>query len=412
MIRFAEEGSDRAKIAVIGVGGAGGNAVARMVAAGIPGVGFVAANTDTQALGLNAAPEKMQLGREFTRGLGSGGNPQVGRHAAESDTEVIKECVEGMDMVFLTAGMGGGTGTGASPVVARVAREAGALTVGVVTKPFDFEGPVRRRRAEEGIAALKAAVDTLIVIPNQRLLSIVEQDTPLDQAFAVADDVLLRAVRGICELITRPGLINLDFNDVRSVMAEMGDALMGSGSASGEGRAIEAATRAVSCPLLEDVSMSGARGVIVNVTGSRSMTLHEVSSAVSVVRDASGAEADVFFGAVVDETVGDAINVTVIATGISVARPAMKEETLAEVRPISALRRHAGDELLRPAFRRREERGGLDSLDPAASGGAAGGLGGTGLGGLGGSSGGNGGSVRILADDDLETPAFLRRRID
>jgi cell division protein FtsZ len=401
MIRFAEDGSDRAKIAVVGVGGAGGNAVSRMVAAGIPGVEFVAANTDIQALGLNAAPAKMQLGRDFTRGLGSGGNPQVGRHAAESDVDVIRETVEGMDMVFLTAGMGGGTGTGASPVVARVAREAGALTVGVVTKPFDFEGPVRRRRAEEGIAALKAAVDTLIVIPNQRLLSVVDQDTPLDQAFAVADDVLLRAVRGICELITRPGLINLDFNDVRSVMAEMGDALMGSGSATGEGRAIEAAQRAVSCPLLEDVSMSGARGVIVNVTGSRSMTLHEVSAAVSVVRDASGADADVFFGAVVDDEVGEAINVTVIATGISIPRPNVKEETLAEVRPISTLRRHAGDELLRPAYRRhREDRGGLESLDPAASG-AGGGSGGSG-----------GGQVRVLADEDLETPAFLRRRID
>jgi cell division protein FtsZ len=397
MIRFAEDGADRAKIAVVGVGGAGGNAVGRMVAAGIPGVEFIAANTDVQALGLNTAPEKMQLGKEFTRGLGSGGNPQVGRHAAESDLEVIRESLEGMDMVFLTAGMGGGTGTGASPVVARVAREAGALTVGVVTKPFDFEGPVRRRRAEEGIAALKAAVDTLIVIPNQRLLSVVEQDTPLDQAFAVADDVLLRAVRGICELITRPGLINLDFNDVRSVMAEMGDALMGSGSATGEGRAIEAAQRAVSCPLLEDVSMSGAKGVIVNVTGSRSMTLHDVSAAVSVVRDASGSDADVFFGAVVDDEAGDAINVTVIATGISIPRTQVTQETLAEVRPISTLRRHAGEELLRPAYRRRDDRGsGIDSLDPAANAGG----------------GGGGGQVRILQDEDLETPAFLRRRVD
>jgi len=385
MIRFAQEAGSRARITVVGVGGAGGNAVSRMVAAGVPGVDFVAANTDLQALELAEAPERIQLGVELTRGLGSGGNPEVGRGAAEEDVDAVRNCLGGADMVFLTAGMGGGTGTGASPVVARVARETNALTVGVVTRPFDFEGPVRRRRAEEGIAALKGQVDTLIVIPNQRLLSVVDKDTPLERAFAVADEVLLRAVRGICELITRPGLINLDFNDVRSVMAEMGDAIMGSGAASGEGRAVEAAQKAVSSPLLEDVSIAGAKGVIVNVTGNRHMTLHEVSAAVSVVQEAAGGDVDVFFGAVLDDEAEEELRVTVIATGIAAARP-VASENLAEVRPLRP-RRVPGDDLLRPAFRRREEN---DADLPIVS----------------------KGQVRVLADDDLDTPAFLRRRID
>jgi len=388
MIRFAQEPSKKAQITVIGVGGAGGNAVNRMVEADVPGVSFIAANTDLQALELCQAGHKLQLGRVLTRGLGSGGDPGVGRGAAEEDDDAVRELLEGTDMVFLTAGMGGGTGTGACPVVARVAKELGALTVGVVTKPFDFEGPVRARRASEGLEELKQVVDTLIVIPNQRLLSVVEHNTPLDMAFQVADDVLLRAVRGICELITRPGLINLDFNDVKSVMAEMGDALMGSGSATGEDRAVEAAQKAVSCPLLEDVSMAGARGTIVNVTGSRSMSLHEVSAAVSVVRDAAGGDTDVFFGAVLDDSVGDEIHVTVIATGIGrVGLRAEAREPLAEVAPLPIRRAEEAD-LRRPAFRRRDVAEILEQ--PGVS----------------------KGQIRILADEDLETPAFLRRRMD
>lgn len=394
MIRFAQEPVKQARIVVVGLGGAGGNAVSRMLAADVPGVDFVAGNTDLQALALNAAPEKIQLGRQLTRGLGSGGQPDVGREAAEEDADAVREILQGADMVFLTAGMGGGTGTGSSPVVARIARDLGSLTVGVVTRPFDFEGPVRARRAEQGIAALKGAVDTLIVIPNQRLLSVVERGTPLDQAFAVADDVLTNAVRGICELITRPGLINLDFRDVKSVMAEMGDAIMGSGAASGENRAIEAAQRAVSCPLLEDVSISGAKALIVNVTGGPGMGLHEASDAVAVVREAAGGDADVFFGAVLDEAAGDEIRVTVIATGIGAAKQTVGSR-LAEVRTLKTLRALGPEdderELLRPAFKRREE-GEADA--PAAA------------------TGGSRDRIRVLADDDLETPAFLRRRID
>ena len=308
-----------ASIKVIGVGGAGGNAVNRMMEAGLRGVDFIAANTDAQVLDQSRCPKRIQLGTGITKGLGSGANPNVGREAAEEDEAAIAEALGGADMVFVTAGMGGGTGTGAAPVVARVARSMGALTVAVVTRPFEFEGRRRMQIAEEGLQALREKVDTLIVIPNQRLLAIVEKHTPLKEAFRVADQVLHYATKGISDLITVPGLVNLDFADVKTVMAERGNALMGAGHSSGPNRAYEAAQCAVSSPLLDDVSISGAEALLVNVTGGESMTLHEINEAVTVVVDAAGRDANVIFGAVIDESMGDALSITVIATGFGKA---------------------------------------------------------------------------------------------
>jgi cell division protein FtsZ len=304
-----------ASIKVIGVGGAGGNAVNRMIEAGLKGVDFIAANTDAQVLEQSRCPKRIQLGTGITKGLGSGANPGVGREAAEEDEALIAETLAGSDMVFVTAGMGGGTGTGAAPVVARIARSLGALTVAVVTRPFEFEGRRRLQIAEEGLRELREKVDTLIVIPNQRLLAIVEKHTPLKEAFKVADQVLHYATKGISDLITVPGLVNLDFADVKTVMAERGNALMGAGHSSGPNRAYEAAQCAVSSPLLDDVSISGAEALLVNVTGGESMTLHEINEAVTVVVDAAGRDANVIFGAVIDESMGDALSITVIATG-------------------------------------------------------------------------------------------------
>ena len=321
MFELVEEGKSvlGASIKVIGVGGAGGNAVNRMMEAGLRGVDFIAANTDAQVLDQSRCPKRIQLGTGITKGLGSGANPNVGREAAEEDEAAIAEVLSGADMVFVTAGMGGGTGTGAAPVVARVARSMGALTVAVVTRPFEFEGRRRSQIAEEGLQALREKVDTLIVIPNQRLLAIVEKHTPLKEAFRVADQVLHYATKGISDLITVPGLVNLDFADVKTVMAERGNALMGAGHSSGPNRAYEAAQSAVSSPLLDDVSISGAEALLVNVTGGESMTLHEINEAVTVVVDAAGRDANVIFGAVIDESMGDALSITVIATGFGKA---------------------------------------------------------------------------------------------
>ena len=305
----------KASIKVIGVGGAGGNAVNRMIEAGLKGVEFIAANTDAQVLDQSLCPKRLQLGTGITKGLGSGANPGVGREAAEEDEAAIAEILEGSDMVFVTAGMGGGTGTGAAPVVARIARSLGALTVAVVTRPFEFEGRRRMQIAEEGMRELREKVDTLIVIPNQRLLAIVEKHTPLREAFKVADQVLHHATKGISDLITVPGLVNLDFADVKTVMAERGNALMGAGHSTGPNRAYEAAQSAVSSPLLDDISISGAEALLVNVTGGESMTLHEINEAVTVVVDAAGHDANVIFGAVIDEAMGDSLSITVIATG-------------------------------------------------------------------------------------------------
>ncbi len=313
-----------AKLKVVGVGGAGGNAVNRMIGAGLRGVDFIVGNTDMQALHQSLAPNRIQIGIGATRGLGSGGDPSQGRRAAEEDEQTISDALADSDMVFITAGMGGGTGTGAAPVVARIAKASGALTVAVVTKPFMFEGRRRMRQAEEGLAELRAEVDTLIVIPNERLLAVVDRSTPLTDAFGVCDEVLLKATKGISDLVTVPGLVNLDFADVKAVMSNRGNALMGTGRATGPNRAVEAAQAAVSSPLLEDVSISGAEGVLVNITGGRDLALHEVNEAASVVVGAAGEEANVIFGAVIDPNMDGEIMITVIATGFGHIEPRLK----------------------------------------------------------------------------------------
>jgi cell division protein FtsZ len=321
-------------IKVIGMGGGGGNAVNTMIASSLRGVEFIVANTDAQALSNNQAPVKLQLGQ---KGLGAGAKPEIGRAATEEHGERIREYLAGSDMVFVTAGMGGGTGTGGAPVVGRIAREAGALTVGVVTKPFDFEGKRRMRQAEDGIAELKEAVDTLIVIPNQRLLATAARHTSMLEAFRRADDILLQAVRGISDLVTVHGLINLDFADVRTIMCEMGMAIMGSGSASGDNRAIEAAQKAIQSPLLEDMSIRGAKGVLINITGSADLALHEVNDASTLIQEEAHEDANIIFGAVIDEAMGDEIRITVIATGFGPAALAERVTAAASAtRPAAA----------------------------------------------------------------------------
>jgi cell division protein FtsZ len=314
MIEYTDR-QDAAKIKVIGVGGGGGNAINTMVAGRLEGVEFIAANTDVQALAANKAGLKIQLGRGASRGLGAGANPEVGRQAALEEREQIATALEGADMVFVTAGMGGGTGTGGAPVIADIAKAAGALTVGVVTKPFLFEGNKRRKQAEAGLAELKNAVDTLIVIPNARLLSVAGESMSLYDAFKRADEVLLNAVQGISDLITVHGLVNVDFADVRTIMAEQGMALMGTGRASGDRRAVEAMQAAISSPLLEDVTLDGATGLLVNISGGPNLTLHEVNEAVSMAQSAADPDANIIFGSVINESLADEVKITVIATG-------------------------------------------------------------------------------------------------
>ncbi len=314
-----------AKLKVIGVGGGGSNAVNTMVNSGLKGVEFVVANTDAQALEHSAAALRLQLGSELTLGLGAGANPEVGRNAALEDQRLINETVSGADMVFITAGMGGGTGTGAAPVIARAAREHGVLTVGVVTKPFNFEGRARRRRAEAGIEALGAEVDTLVVIPNQRLLAISDAQTSLMDAFKVADQVLFNAVQGISDLVTEHGMVNVDFADVRTIMSSKGFALMGTGSASGEGRALVAAQQAISSPLLDELSIEGATGILINFTGGMDLRIAEIEEAASLVEDAAHEDVNLIFGAVIDETMQDELKITVIATGFE-SQDARKRE--------------------------------------------------------------------------------------
>ena len=304
-----------ARIKVIGVGGGGGNAVNRMIDANLRGIEFVAANTDLQALAKCRARTKIQLGTLLTKGLGAGADPEVGRKSALEDTERILEVLDGADMVFLTAGLGGGTGTGAVPILASLAAEIGALTVAIVTKPFGFEGRRRMQLAERGVEELRASVDTLITIPNERLLNFVERGTPLTEAFRIADDVLRQAVQGISDLITVPGEINVDFADVRTIMTGMGMALMGTGVARGESRAIESAQRAVSSPLLEETSVQGAKGVLINITGGHDLTLHEVNEAAKIIQESVDPDANIITGMVIDPTLDDAMKVTVIATG-------------------------------------------------------------------------------------------------
>jgi cell division protein FtsZ len=304
-----------AKILVIGVGGGGGNAVNTMISGNLDGVEFVVANTDMQALEANMAAHKIQLGNALTKGLGAGANPDVGRRSAEESMQHIADLISGADMVFVTAGMGGGTGTGAAPVIAQIARDCGALTVGVVTKPFGFEGKKRGKQAVEGIERLEAAVDTLIVIPNNRLLALVGQQTSMVEAFRKADSVLLNAVQGISDLMTVPGLINVDFADVRTIMKDMGRALMGTGIGTGKRRATEAAEMAISSPLLEDVNIEGATGILINITGGPDLTLHEVNEASSLIQQAAHEDANIIFGSVIDPNLSEEVRITVIATG-------------------------------------------------------------------------------------------------
>ncbi len=325
MADFIEDGGTKARLKVIGVGGGGGNAINRMIEAKIEGVTFMTANTDVQALRQNKATLKYQLGSKLTKGLGAGADPEVGRKAAMEDEDLIRELVQDAEMVFITAGMGGGTGTGAAPVIAEKAKEMGALTVAVVTKPFLFEGSYRSRQSEMGLAELNDVVDTLITIPNQRLLSMVSKQTSMLEAFTLADMVLTQAVQGISDLIMIPGLINLDFADVKTIMADMGVALMGSAAASGDQRAIEAANKAISSPLLDDISIEGARGVLINITGGKDLGLHEISEASSIIQEAAHPDANIIFGAVINENMKDEIRVTVIATGFDTKAKLDKE---------------------------------------------------------------------------------------
>jgi len=321
------DGSFGARIKVIGVGGGGGNAINTMVAGRLEGVEFIAANTDLQALTANKAQLKLQLGKTASRGLGAGAKPEVGRDAALESVDEIKAALAGADMVFVAAGMGGGTGTGAAPVVADIAKNTGALTVGVVTKPFNFEGKKRRLHAEKGLEELRAAVDTLIVIPNQRLLSVAGENMSMADAFKRADEVLLNAVQGISDLITVHGIVNVDFADVRTIMAAQGMALMGTGRAAGPRRAVEAMQAAISSPLLEDVTLDGATGLLVNITGGSGLTLHEVDEAISMAHAAADEDANIIFGSVIDERLGDEVKITVIATGfdrVKAQRPASR----------------------------------------------------------------------------------------
>jgi cell division protein FtsZ len=315
MFTIVEENRCHAVIKVFGVGGGGGNAINTMIEEGLQGVEFIAANTDSQALSRNLAPLKLQLGSRLTKGLGAGANPDIGRQAAIEDRDLLREALAGADMVFITAGLGGGTGTGAGPVVAEVAREIGALTVAVVTRPFSFEGLTRKRQADTGTKELRGLVDTIIVIPNEKLLLIAGKDMRFVEAFRKADDVLFQAVRGISELVTRAGYINLDFADVKTIMSGMGVALMGTGAASGQNRAVAAAEKAISSPLLEDVSIRGARGVLINITAGASLSLSEVNEAASLIREEASDEANIIFGTVIDEALGDELKVTVVATG-------------------------------------------------------------------------------------------------
>jgi cell division protein FtsZ len=373
-----------AKIKVIGVGGGGGNAVNTMIASCLQGVDFVNANTDAQALGVSSAPIKIQIGTQITKGLGAGSDPEIGRQSALESRDEIRPYLEGADMIFITAGMGGGTGTGAAPVIAEIARECSILTIAVVTKPFQFEGKKRNLQAEEGIAQLREAVDTLIVVPNQRLLSLGGRNLSLLEAFKKADDILYQAVKGISDLILVPGLINLDFADVKSVMSNMGMAIMGTGVASGENRAVEAAQRAISSPLLEDNTIQGAHGILLNITGGPDMSLYEVNEASSLIQEEADEDANIIFGTVIDQNMEDEIRITVIATGFD----DMHKGRLESVSNVSRFPRVGGrGDLATPTYIRKERK--INSGEVAVVG---------------------------LGDEtenmDIQIPTFLRRQAD
>ena len=383
MVTFSIVDNDnQAKMRVVGVGGAGGNAVNRMIAADLKGVEFIAVNSDLQDLDRSEASKRVQIGEAITKGLGAGANPEIGRQAMEEDRDHVTELLAGSDMVFVTAGMGGGTGTGAAPVVAEIAREAGALTVGIVTKPFKMEGVPRLRNAEMGIAQLKDSVDTLIVLPNQRLLDVCSEETTLREAFRIADDVLLQATRGISDLIAMPGEVNLDFNDVRTVMRQGGDALMGTGTANGEGRAFQAAEAAISSPLLEDLSIDGAKFVLINIAAGSDLKLFEVDESVSTVTKAVGSEANIIWGTVLDDGLSDELRVTVIATGF-----AEKESVAGTQTPPVPMDNPLGLDV--PAYMRRADAAQVTEPPVAPAENAEG----------------------DISLDDLEIPSFLRRRL-
>jgi cell division protein FtsZ len=344
----SSDGKSFATIKVLGIGGGGTNAVNRMIGSGVKGVEFWAVNTDLQALSVSLADKKLPIGSKLTRGLGAGSNPEVGQKGADESRDQIKEALNGADMVFLTAGMGGGTGTGASPIIAEIAKELGILTIAVVTKPFRFEGPVRISQAESGVAMLKEKVDALIVIPNDKLLQVVEKKTSIIDAFKVADDVLRQGVKGISDLITVPGLINLDFADVRTIMFEAGSAMMGIGTGSGENRAVEAAEQAISSPLLEE-TITGAKGVIFNVTGGSDLTLYEVNDAAEVIYNAVDPEANIIFGAVIDDKLQGDVMVTVIATGF---KPSLRKEKESLPTTIRSSTSHGREHIELPPFMR------------------------------------------------------------
>ena len=316
-IEFDANSYSAANIKVIGVGGAGGNAINRMISAKLKGVEFIAVNTDKQALSINQASTKIQIGENLTKGLGAGGDPEIGRQAIEESRDKLLEAIDCSDMIFITAGMGGGTGTGATPIIAEMAKEANALVVGIVTKPFLFEGTNRQKIALKGIESLKENLDTMIAVPNQRLLTIAEKNMPFTEAFNMADDMLLKATKGISDIINVPGVVNVDFMDVRTIMKEMGDAIMGTGVATGENRGREAAEQAINSPLLENVSINGARGVLININGGKNMTLYDIDQASTLIKEEAGENANIIFGAVIDESLTDEIRVTVIATGFN-----------------------------------------------------------------------------------------------
>lgn len=377
MFEPVEQNRYQAQIGVLGLGGAGGNAVDHMIEKGLPDVRFYGLNTDVQALDQSRAEHKIQLGPNLTRGLGSGGDPEVGRRATEESLDQIKEILLDLDMVFIAAGEGGGTGTGAAPLVAELAQSLSILTLAVVTRPFDFEGPVRKRQAEEGIEILKHNSDTLIVIPNQKLLSVIPQNMTLRDSFRMADEVLFNATRGITDLITRTGMINLDFADVRTVMANRGNAVIGIGTSKGENRAVDAAQKAISSPLIEDFEIAGARGILLNISGGDDLTLHEVNEAARIIYGYANQESNIIFGAIQDGEFTDEIRVTVIATGI--------EEMPQRVEKVEGLIKQGAEDLKVPTFMRRERKvpRGFEKVEP-----------------------------KPLSVEDLDIPAFLRRQFD
>ncbi|WHZ26766.1 MAG: Cell division protein FtsZ [Nitrospira sp.] len=398
MFSFQEDLLSPVRIKVIGIGGGGCNAINTMITSGLARVDFIASNTDLQALDRSLAPYKIQLGPERTRGLGAGAKPEIGRDAALESKEHIRECLEGADMVFVTAGMGGGTGTGAAPIVASIAREMGILTVGVVTKPFQYEGKRRNKHAEEGIRDLRRHVDTLLIIPNQRLLGIVDKSTPLLEAFKVADDVLRQAIQGIADVITTTGHVNVDFADVRTVMSHTGRAVMGMGVSYGPNRAIEAAQKAMCSPLLEEGSVEGARGVLLNITGGPSMSLHEIEEAASIIQQTADPEANIIVGQVINPDMGEELIITVIATGFEREEDSTAATIGAErgvsrpVKPVPSVLAGMGSSLAversmkdldRPAFLRRMNDA-RESMDRAV----------------------------LTAEDEWDVPTFLRKQTD